>query len=169
MVDINKVDEWTLARRRHQLVQELGEIDEVINKHRAEKRYVVKKNDIKWTERHQMGMISQGRRTAQIMSPKLGFDIHNVTVFLSERPPGEKLGAYHKHGEAIKYYLSGKGIEVIGDEEYEVEAGDFCFIPADIWHGTQNPGTEPLRFIAITMESMVVKSPFILRQDVKEK
>ena len=30
--------------------------------------------------------------------------------------------------------------------------GDFVFIPANVWHGTQNPYDEPLRFYAVAMQ-----------------
>ncbi len=169
MADVVKKNEWSLWRRKHQLIQELAEIEEIINKERAQDRHIMKKADIKWTERHQMGMVSEGRRMAPVMSPRLGFDCHNFVVFMSERPPGENLGAYHTHGEAIKYYLSGSGVELIGDKKYEVEAGDVCFIPANTWHGTQNPNKEPLTFLAVVMDSLVIKPSFLLRDDVKEE
>ncbi len=57
-------------------------------------------------------------------------------------------GAFHTHGDAVKYYLEGKGKEIIDDQEVEVSPGDLAFIPANIWHGTENTGDEPMVFIA---------------------
>ena len=37
---------------------------------------------------------------------------------------------------------------IIGETEYEVKAGDLAFIPANIWHGTENTGQDPMVFIA---------------------
>ncbi len=76
------------------------------------------------------------------------------------------------HGEAIKYYLSGRGVEVIGGNRYEVEPGDLCFIPHHVWHGTQNPGPEPLRFLAVVQQvgtPLQVPIVFRIREDLREE
>ncbi|HKZ51219.1 MAG TPA: cupin domain-containing protein, partial [Dehalococcoidia bacterium] len=73
--------------------------------------------------------------------------------------------------EAIKYYLSGKGAEIIGDKRYEVEAGDVGFIPAHVWHGTQNTGSEPLRFLAVVQSTgtpLLKPIVFRIREDLRE-
>jgi len=83
-----------------------------------------------------------------IISPELGFDIYNLHVFFIGRQPKTEQGLYHTHGDAVKYYLRGRGYEFIGDQRFEVKAGDFLHVPANIWHGTQNPNDEPLCFLA---------------------
>ena len=81
-----------------------------------------------------------------IVGPELGFNINNLHVFTSGRAGGSE--RYHTHGDAIKYYVSGRGYELIGDERFEVGPGDFMHVPANTWHGTENPNSEPLVFLA---------------------
>jgi mannose-6-phosphate isomerase-like protein (cupin superfamily) len=81
-----------------------------------------------------------------IVGPELGFNIHNIHVFTSGRAGGSD--RYHTHGDALKYYVKGSGFEEIGDEKFEVKVGDFCHVPANVWHGTINPNPEPLVFLA---------------------
>jgi len=86
-----------------------------------------------------------------IVGPEYGFDIYTFHIFLVAAPPGgratEERG--HFHGDAVKYYISGHGYELIGDQRFEVKAGDFMHIPAYIWHLTVNGSQEePLRYLA---------------------
>jgi mannose-6-phosphate isomerase-like protein (cupin superfamily) len=70
----------------------------------------------------------------------------------------------------LKLYAQGRGRELIGGKEYDVEAGDLVFIPANTWHGSQNPSTdEPLRFFAVTQgrrTPLAVQVPFKIRTDL---
>ena len=81
-----------------------------------------------------------------IVGPELGFNVHNLHVFTSGRAGGSE--RYHTHGDALKYYIKGGGQELIGDDRFDVKVGDFCHVPANIWHGTENPHPEPLVFLA---------------------
>ena len=81
-----------------------------------------------------------------IVGPEMGFNIHNLHIFTSGRA-GES-ERYHTHGDALKYYIKGGGQELIGEERFDVKIGDFCHVPANIWHGTENPNPEPLVFLA---------------------
>ncbi|MFQ6026355.1 MAG: cupin domain-containing protein [Dehalococcoidia bacterium] len=81
-----------------------------------------------------------------IVGPELGFNIHNLHVFTSGRAGGSE--RYHTHGDALKFYVQGSGYELIGEERFAVKVGDFCHVPANIWHGTENPNPEPLVFLA---------------------
>lgn len=162
-----------LDKKLRALVYEMGKIEEELNRYRAQDRHVMKSEEVRWKE---LGENKEGKepggaiRRASLISPELGFNIHNFHLFLAEIPPGRQEGAYHMHGEAVKYYLSGEGIELIGDKEYRVKAGDSIFIPANTWHGTQNPGTEPLRFLAVAHSGLgvpvCVQSVFKVRQDM---
>jgi mannose-6-phosphate isomerase-like protein (cupin superfamily) len=76
----------------------------------------------------------------------MGFGIYNFHLFTSGRAAGSD--RYHTHGDAVKYYIAGHGVEVIGDQRFEVTAGDFMHVPANVWHGTENPSDEPLVFLA---------------------
>ena len=165
-----QMDVWELARRRYQLYMEMSELDEELNRRRTQDRHLMKKSEIQWEPRSVIGMKIPHKR-APLIEPNLGFNCHNIEAFIAEYPPGSEEGAYHMHGEAIKYYLSGRGIEIIGDKRYEVEAGDAIFIPAYTWHGSQNPGTEPLRFLALiqlTGTPLLKPVPFTLRKDLRE-
>jgi quercetin dioxygenase-like cupin family protein len=81
-----------------------------------------------------------------IIAPELGFDIHNFHLFTSGRDA--RSDRYHSHGDALKYYIYGSGIEDVAGQRFEVKAGDFMHIPANTWHGTINPHDEPLVFLA---------------------
>ncbi len=81
-----------------------------------------------------------------IVGPELGFNIHNLHVFTSGRAGGSE--RYHTHGDALKHYIKGGGQELIEDIRFDVEVGDFCHVPANVWHGTENPRPEPLVFLA---------------------
>ncbi len=87
-----------------------------------------------------------GPNQRMIVGPELGFNVHNLHVFTSGRAGGSE--RYHTHGDALKFYIKGGGFETIGDERFEVRVGDFCHVPANIWHGTENPNPEPLVFLA---------------------
>ena len=49
----------------------------------------------------------------EIHSPELGFNIHTFRVFKRSIAGKETDGAFHTHGDAVKYYLQGKGKEKI--------------------------------------------------------
>ena len=81
-----------------------------------------------------------------IVGPEMGFNVHNLHIFTSGRAGGSE--RYHTHGDALKYYIKGGGQELIADQRFDVKVGDFCHVPANIWHGTENPHPEPLVFLA---------------------
>ena len=66
-------------------------------------------------------------------------------------PPGRESYVYHSHHfeEEWIYVLSGRGIALIDDVEYEVAAGDFMGFPApSVAHHLRNPGPEDLVYLA---------------------
>ena len=87
-----------------------------------------------------------GPNQRMIVGPEMGFNVHNLHIFTSGRAGGSE--RYHTHGDALKYYIKGGGQELIADERFDVEVGDFCHVPANVWHGTENPHPEPLVFLA---------------------
>ena len=138
-----------LVRRRNLILHEFGPIEIEFDRRRKEGRLLARAEDIQWEAASAVHPTQQeGHRLARIISPELGFDIHTFRVFQREIAAGGVEGAFHTHGDAVKYYLRGKGKEIIGKDEYQVEAGDLAFIPANIWHGTENMGDEPMVFIA---------------------
>lgn len=155
-----------LYKRRQEALAEVGKLDLEFNRRRREKRRLVKSSELEWHNASDMTPTEAPIRICQIVSPELGFDIYNVHMFMLEIAPGGEGGSYHRHGDAIKQYLSGRAVEIIGDERYEVEAGDFIHIPANVWHGTQNPYDEPVRILAVQQfpgTYSQVAAPFIDR------
>jgi uncharacterized cupin superfamily protein len=66
-------------------------------------------------------------------------------------PSGRESYVYHSHHfeEEWIYVLSGRGIALIDDVEYEVAAGDFMgFSAPSVAHHLRNPGPEDLVYLA---------------------
>ena len=146
---LNELSPAELAQRRDTILRSFGRIDEEFDRRRQENRLLVKGDDVMWETASRVHPTEQkGHLLARVISPELGFNIHTFRVFKRQIPSRETDGAFHTHGDAVKYYLEGKGKEIIGEEEIEVEPGDLAFIPANVWHGTENTGDEPMVFIA---------------------
>jgi uncharacterized cupin superfamily protein len=65
-------------------------------------------------------------------------------------PPGKESFIYHTHHqeEEFIYILSGRGVAEIGDQEYEVAAGDFMAFPTpSVGHHLRNPFDEDLVYL----------------------
>ena len=54
-------------------------------------------------------------------------------------PPGSQ-HKMHKHDDAEEFtiYLRGRGVRVVGDQEYEVGPGDVAFVPKGVPHGIKS-------------------------------
>lgn len=65
--------------------------------------------------------------------------------------PGGKAHLFHKHPtrEELIYVISGKAEQWVGREYRILNPGEMAFIPMGEVHGTFNPFTEPLVFLAI--------------------
>ena len=78
--------------------------------------------------------------------------LKNLGIHLISIAPGDKSTEFHTHRyeeEAI-YVLSGRGTEVIGDQNYKIGPGDFIgFAGGGAAHETINDGTEPLVCLVI--------------------
>lgn len=60
----------------------------------------------------------------------------------------------HPGSEEILYVISGVGEQMVEDDTgtpmyRTVRAGDMVYIPAGVYHGTENSGWEPMRILAI--------------------
>ena len=145
-----RIDRNALRRRgraggRNRVLESFGRIDQDFDRRRGENRLLVKKEDVVWEPASRVHPTQQeGHMLARIISPELGFNIHTFRVFKRQIAGRDTDGAFHTHGDAVKYYLEGKGKEIIGDEEIEVEPGELAVIPANGGHGTENPGDEPM-------------------------
>ena len=50
----------------------------------------------------------------------------------------------------------------IGDKRFDVEAGDLVLIPANEWHGTENPSDEAMVVYAVAQrEGLYLQKPVI--------
>ena len=148
-MNIQGLDPVKLSARRDEILNHFSRIDKEFDRRRGESRLLVKGADIHWESASRVHPTQQeGHLLARIISPELGFNIHTFRVFKRQIGGSGIDGAFHPHGDAVKYYLEGKGKEIIDDQEVEVSPGDLAFIPANIWHGTENTGDEPMVFIA---------------------
>ncbi len=157
--ELTQIAPSELLGRRYDLAKELGQYEELVEALRKQNRIHAKGSEIKWQGHALDKNLNLSIKTAPIIAPELGFPVYSMVVFMGELSPNTSPGAYHKHGEAIKYYLSGRAVEIVGDEEFQVEAGDFILIPANVWHGTQNPYDEPVRFLAIAQLPSGIEMP----------
>ena len=73
---------------------------------------------------------------------------HKVTI-----PVGCALGYHEHHGNTEAYYmLTGKGLYLDNDKEYEIEAGDVVFCEEGNGHGLTNTGDEDITFVALVLK-----------------
>jgi len=61
-------------------------------------------------------------------------------------------GHSHADREEVYYFVRGNGIMGVDDEEFEVAAGDACYVPFGPFHTTRNPHSVPLEFFWITIQ-----------------
>lgn len=65
-------------------------------------------------------------------------------------PPGSLHSFHHHPGrEEIIYLLEGRAEQWVGPEKRLLGPGDMVLIPKGLPHATFNPGTVPLKFLAI--------------------
>jgi len=61
--------------------------------------------------------------------------------------PGGKTGGHtHDNAEEVYHIIDGRAKMIVGEEEFEVEAGDTFIIPAQKIHTTLNPFNRPVKF-----------------------
>jgi mannose-6-phosphate isomerase-like protein (cupin superfamily) len=65
-------------------------------------------------------------------------------------PTGKTTGHAHSDMEEVYYILSGKGKMVVGDDEFEIKAGDSFYVPFGEFHVTYNTGNQPLAMVWVT-------------------
>lgn len=73
-----------------------------------------------------------------------------IGVHLVRVEPGDETTQYHNHDNTDEfiYILSGRGLAVIDDEEFEVGPGDFMgFVKGGAYHGMRNTGDEDLVYL----------------------
>jgi uncharacterized cupin superfamily protein len=89
---------------------------------------------------------------SQLIGVRLGplVGLSRTGVNIARIPPGKEAFVFHAHHreEEWLYILSGRGIAEIGNEEFEVGAGDFMGFPTpSVPHHLRNPFDEPLVYL----------------------
>ena len=93
-----------LAGRRDEILSHFARIDKEFDRRRGENRLLVKGEDIQWESASRVHPTQQeGHLLARIISPELGFNIHTFRVFKRQIGGGGIDGAFHTHGDAVKY------------------------------------------------------------------
>ena len=170
MSDYDNMDAFLLRRARYALLQESSNLEEELDRRREQDRHLMRVEERDWSEEgFAVKLTGPQGRGANLIGPELGFNTYNMTATMLEVPPGSEEGTYHSHGEAIKYYLQGEGIEIIGDKRYTIKAGDAVFVPADTWHGTQNNGTEPIRILAADHTLSPYRMKMVIQGSIDEE
>lgn len=152
-VNFAKLSDDELFTQRNDAVEHFSAIEQEVDARRKRGEYLIKQvHNIPWVPVSEMfTSLKAPIKWKPLITPTHGFPVHNFYSFLIQVPANYRQSKYHIHGEAIKFYLKGKGIEHIGDKTYEVEAGDVILIPANEWHGTENPNNEPIEFYGVQM------------------
>jgi len=87
-------------------------------------------------------------RHSRALATKTG--MQRIGIHLVRIEPGKDSTTHHFHDadEEFIYILSGQGVARIGDEEFDVEAGDFMGFPAPSpAHSLRNPHSEDLTYL----------------------
>lgn len=61
-------------------------------------------------------------------------------------------GHAHADREEVYFFLEGRGVMGVGDENWEVRAGDTFYVRPGPFHTTHNPHSTPLKFFWITVK-----------------
>ena len=78
-------------------------------------------------------------------------DSGNLQVgYTTVYPECSTRGHSHDHLEEVYFFTHGKGIMVVGEEEWEVAAGDIVYVPFGPFHTTKNPYNQPLEYFWVT-------------------
>ena len=81
------------------------------------------------------GTVLSGSDSSVIVkvSPELGSQ-SDITIVQKIGPDKGTGLHYHKDADEIFYVIEGTGTAVLGDKSYDIEAGDFIFIPKNLDH-----------------------------------
>lgn len=77
-------------------------------------------------------------------------DTANFLVGNSFCVPGKAHESHtHPEHDEVILFLNGSGIQVIGDEVYEIQDNDMVYIPAGIPHSIENTCNQPLKMVIV--------------------
>jgi len=68
----------------------------------------------------------------------------------------------HPEAEEITYILKGRGMCGVGDEEFEVRAGDTVWTPRGAVHWLYNPFDEPCEFVFLYTRRSIAEAGYVL-------
>ncbi len=80
-----------------------------------------------------------------LIFPETGFGNREVSLQMSEHPPGAESLMHVHNNEWISYVIEGKGIFWVDDQQFEFEEGDAIFVPPNVPHKWKNTGDKTLR------------------------
>lgn len=81
---------------------------------------------------------------------------YNMRHFIIE--PGETMPKHTNTVEEELYILSGESVFGIGEEEYEVTAGDALLVPAGVSHWWRNEGDESASLICVIPNASIAEN-----------
>lgn len=88
-----------------------------------------------------------------LSEPRVTGTKNMATGFIDVEPGKGHARHNHEGCEEILYILEGKALQTIelpeGQIEKEISAGELVFVPADVFHSTQNIGEGRLVFLAV--------------------
>lgn len=65
-------------------------------------------------------------------------------------PTGSTTGHTHSDMEEVYFVISGEGFMVVGEDEFEIKAGDGLYVPPGVFHTTYQRGNMPLTVLWVT-------------------
>ncbi len=71
----------------------------------------------------------------------------NISIQISEIPPGSQQPVHKHEPEQCYYIVGGKGLMTIEDQSQEVAKGDAVYIPSNLNHGLKNTGDDVLEYL----------------------
>ena len=106
---------------------------------------VIKKNAIKTEEVTLEGVMNTVK--ADVIGDSEGWTDNTLRVF-ALGPKG--FTPKHQHDwEHVNYIIGGQGSLLIGEETFDLEPGDYAFVPPNTLHQFRNTGDLDLEFICI--------------------
>ncbi len=79
-------------------------------------------------------------------SPSKGLTMGYTTIY----PTGTTTGHAHDDREEVYFVISGEGIMVIGEEQFEIKPGDGLYVAPGMFHTTIQTGNLPLVVLWVT-------------------
>ena len=79
-------------------------------------------------------------------SPSMNLKMGQTTIY----PTGTTTGHVHDDMEEVYYVISGEGVMVVGEDKFEIKAGDGLYVPPGVFHTTMQRGNLPLTVLWVT-------------------